>query len=70
MAGKIYPDPYVFSHTTHTWAAFKISTAAVPEKKYGWYQKDGDWRFYNGITGQPVWNDLLQGQEGKWIWIW
>ena len=38
------------------------------EKKTGWKQEDGGWRFYLRDTGLPVRNDWLQDQ-GKWYWF-
>ena len=39
-----------------------------PEKKSGWYNENGGWRFYLGNTGEPVTNDWYQ--DGKyWYWF-
>lgn len=40
----------------------------LPEKKSGWVQEDGGWRFYLGNTGKPVRNDWYQDGE-KWYWF-
>lgn len=66
--GKICPNPYVYNHTKHTWDMFKEALAAVPEKKSGWHQEDGGWRFYNGDTGLPIRNNWLN-DNGKWYWF-
>ncbi len=39
------------------------------EKKSGWLQEDGGWRFYNGDSGLPIRNDWLQDTDGKWYWF-
>lgn len=41
----------------------------VPEKKSGWIQEDGGWRFYNGDTGECVQNDWHLDPDGKWYWF-
>ena len=58
---KLYANPEEFKRT---WAAL----GAVPEKKSGWKEEDGGWRFYNGDTGLPVRNDWVQ-VNGKWYWF-
>ena len=68
VTGKICPNPYVYNHTQHTWEAFKAALAVAPEKKSGWLQEDGGWRYYNGDTGLPVRNDWIQ-VDGKWYWF-
>lgn len=41
---------------------------AEPEKKSGWSEEDGGWRFYLGDTGNYVTNDWYQ--DGKdWYWF-
>ncbi|WP_024295033.1 peptidoglycan recognition protein family protein [Lacrimispora indolis] len=69
VTGKICPNPYVYNHTQHTWEAFKTALTATPEKKFGWLQEDGGWRFYNGDTGEYVRNDWHQDPDGKWYWF-
>lgn len=41
----------------------------VIEKKSGWLQEDGGWRFYNGDTGLPIRNDWLHDTDEKWYWF-
>ena len=38
------------------------------EKKAGWQQEDGGWRYYLGNTEEPVKNDWYQ-DDGKWYWF-
>ncbi|MDR7813404.1 N-acetylmuramoyl-L-alanine amidase family protein [Lacrimispora sp.] len=38
------------------------------EKKSGWKQEDGGWRFYLGDSGFPVRNDWVKDQD-KWYWF-
>ena len=39
-----------------------------PEKRSGWYQEEGGWRFYLGDTGEPVRNNWYK--DGKdWYWF-
>lgn len=67
VTGKICPNPFVYNHTQHTWEAFKVALVSQ-EKKSGWKQEDGGWRFYNGDTGECVRNDWVQ-VDGKWYWF-
>lgn len=69
VTGKICPNPYVYNHTKHTWDAFRAALMATPEKKSGWLQEDGGWRFYNGDTGELVRNLWYQDTDGKWYWF-
>lgn len=57
---KVYANPEEFKKT---WVA-----AVPPEKKSGWKEEDGGWRYYNGDTGLPVCNDWVQ-VDGKWYWF-
>ena len=41
---------------------------AAPERKSGWQEEDGGWRFYLGNTGEPVRNAWYQDGE-KWYWF-
>jgi N-acetylmuramoyl-L-alanine amidase len=68
VTGKICPNPYVYNHTQHTWDAFKSALVATPEKKSGWNEEDGGWRFYNGDTDLPVRNDWVNDGD-KWYWF-
>ncbi len=68
VTGKICPNPYVYNHTQHTWDAFKAALAEQ-EKKSGWKEEDGGWRFYNGDTGECVRNDWHHDEE-KNLWYW
>lgn len=68
VTGKICPNPYVYNHTKHTWGDFKVALMATPEKKSGWLQEDGGWRFYNGDTGEGVRNNWVQFND-KWYWF-
>ncbi len=40
----------------------------VPEKRWGWYQEEGGWRFYLGNTGEPVRNNWYKDGE-NWYWF-
>lgn len=42
--------------------------APEPEKKSGWYQEEGGWRYYLGNTGEPVRNDWHKS-GGDWYWF-
>ncbi|MDR2022932.1 MAG: N-acetylmuramoyl-L-alanine amidase [Hungatella sp.] len=68
VTGKICPNPYVWNHTQHTWESFKAALTAQ-EKKSGWKQEDGGWRFYNGDTGDCVRNSWHHDKE-KDLWYW
>lgn len=68
VTGKICPNTYVYNHTQHTWEAFKAALADTWEKRTGWIEEDGGWRYYNGDTGLPVRNDWVQHQD-KWYWF-
>lgn len=68
VTGKICPNPYVYNHTQHTWDAFKAALVVPAEKKSGWKEEDGGWRYYNGDIGLPVRNDWVNDQE-KWYWF-
>ncbi|WP_312502414.1 N-acetylmuramoyl-L-alanine amidase [Lacrimispora sp.] len=68
VTGKICPNPYVLNHTKHTWDGFKAALAATQEKKSGWKQEDGGWRYYNGDTSLTIRNDWFQYQD-KWYWF-
>lgn len=46
---------------------YKEYTDTEPDKKSGWQQEDGGWRYYLG-NGQPVRNDWYW-HEGKWYWF-
>lgn len=39
------------------------------EKKSGWKEEDGGWRYYLGNTGAPVRNDWHQDPDGSWYWF-
>lgn len=67
VTGKICPNPYVYNHTDHTWEDFKAALV-TEEKKSGWKEEGGGWRFYNGDTGECVRNDWVNDQ-GKWYWF-
>ncbi len=69
VTGKICPNPYVYNHTQHTWKAFKAALVTAPDKKSGWHQEDGGWRFYNGDTGLPVRNSWHKDPDDKWYWF-
>lgn len=45
------------------------SIVLTAEKKSGWLQEDGGWRYYKGDTGLPVRNDWLQDTDSKWYWF-
>ena len=66
VTGKICPNPYVYNHTAHTWDQFLAALSqSEGEKKSGWQEEDGGWRFYNGDTGLPVRSDGLNW-DGHW----
>lgn len=71
VTGKICPNPYVYNHTVHTWDEFKSAIAAPEEKekKSGWQQEDGGWRYYLGNTGEPIRNDWHEEPDGSWYWF-
>lgn len=68
VTGKICPNPYVYNHTQHTWEDFKAALV-TEEKKSGWKEEDGGWRFYNGDTGECVRNAWHEDKE-KNLWYW
>ena len=68
VTGKICPNPYVYNHTDHTWKNFKAALV-TEEKKSGWKEEDGGWRFYNGDTGECVQNAWHEDRE-KNLWYW
>lgn len=68
VTGKICPNPYVYNHTQFTWDDFKASLV-TDEKKSGWKEEDGGWRFYNGDTGKCIKNDWHHDLE-KDLWYW
>jgi len=40
------------------------------EKKSGWHEEDGGWRYYNGDTGDCVINKWVKdSNDGKWYWF-
>lgn len=41
---------------------------ALPEKRWGWVQENGGWRFYLGDTGNYVANDWYKNGE-DWYWF-
>ena len=45
-----------------------VIETAKPEKKSGWKEEDGGWRYYMGNTGDFVRNDWVQ-VDGKWYWF-
>lgn len=57
---KLYKNPEEFKKT---W-----NMEEQREKKSGWKQEDGGWRFYLGDTGEPVQNDWYQDGD-KWYWF-
>lgn len=69
VTGKICPNPYVWNHTKHTWDTFKAALMATQEKKSGWKEEDGGWRYYNGDTGLPIRDDWHHDIE-KDLWYW
>lgn len=68
VTGKICPNPYVYNHTQHTWENFKTALV-TEEKKSGWKEEAGGWRFYNGDTGECVRNAWHKDKE-KNLWYW
>lgn len=69
VTGKICPKWFV--DYPSAWEQFKMDVAAamaMKEKKSGWHDEDGIWRFYNGDTGECVRNDWRE-VEGKWYWF-
>ena len=43
-------------------------SAPEEEKKSGWYQEEGGWRYYLGNTGEPVRNDWHKSGD-DWYWF-
>ncbi len=65
--------PKWFVDHPDAWEQFKQDVAArlhpaEPEKKSGWYQENGGWRFYLGDTGEPVRNAWYKDGE-DWYWF-
>lgn len=58
---KVYANPDEFKKT---W-----TSEVTQEKKSGWKQEDGGWRFYNGDTGECIKNDWYHDTE-KDLWYW
>lgn len=72
VTGKICPNPFVYNNTKHTWDNFKLLLLSVPvfEKKSGWKEEDGGWRFYNGDTGNRIENAWYHDEEkDQWYWF-
>ena len=64
---KVYANPDEFKKT---WVA---TTPVTPEKKSGWKEEDGGWRFYNGDTGLCVrndWHNDWHEDKEKNLWYW
>ncbi len=68
ITGKICPNPFVYNHTRHTWSDFKSALINAPDKKSGWQQEGDNWKYYNGDTGLPVFNDWVLVDD-KWYWF-
>jgi len=69
VTGKVCPK-YFVDHPD-AWTQFKAEVAAamtVKEKKSGWCEENGGWRFYLGDTGTYVANDWYQ-DGGDWYWF-
>ena len=71
VTGKICPK--WFTEHPDAWEQFKQDVAArlhpaEPEKKSGWYQENGGWRFYLGDTGEPVRNAWYKDGD-DWYWF-
>ncbi|KAK9679503.1 Choline-binding repeat [Popillia japonica] len=69
VTGKICPKYFV--DYPEAWAQFKADVAAAmvgEEKKSGWYEENGGWRFYLGDTGAYVANNWYQDND-KWYWF-
>lgn len=78
VTGKICPNPYVYNHTTHTWAAFKAALEAPGPVIYGWdrdsqgryrYGKpDGSWAANEWLLINHHW--YLFGKDGYMLTGW
>lgn len=58
VTGKICPNPYVYNHTTHTWAAFKAALAVNQPAAVGWeYENRVKYRYMkeNGEYAASEW---------------
>ena len=53
----------------HTVAVLDNGAKIQIEKKSGWKEEDGGWRYYLGNTGEPVRNDWHQDPDGSWYWF-
>ncbi len=64
VCGKTYSRTYgkILGYGLPDWSLVKS------EKKSGWHQEDGGWRFYLGNTGECVRNNWYQ-DAGKWYWF-
>ena len=54
------------------WTDFLAAVAATkpePEKKSGWHEEEGGWRYYHGDTGESIRNDWHEDQNGAWYWF-
>ncbi len=54
------------------WTDFLAAVAATkpePEKKSGWHEEEGGWRYYHGDTGEPIRNDWHEAPDGSWYWF-
>lgn len=52
----------------HAIALYYNVADPLPEKRSGWVQEGGGWRFYLGNTGEPVRNDWYLDGEA-WYWF-
>jgi hypothetical protein len=41
----------------------------IEEKKTGWQQEDGGWKYYNGDSGECVRNDWMKDTDENWYWF-
>ncbi len=78
VTGKICPNPYVYNHTKHTWAAFKAALDAPGAASPGW-EKDtqGKYRYKedNGAYASNKWllinrHWYLFGKDGYMLTGW
>lgn len=63
--------PLYFVSNPATWQQFKADVAAKmvsAEKKSGWYEENGGWRFYLGDTGECIRNEWYEDID-KWYWF-
>lgn len=59
VTGKICPNPYVYNHTKHTWAAFKAALNAPEAASPGWNKDSAGKYRYGKTNGKWAENEWL-----------